>query len=100
MGEGPAPGHQGLPHRLRGPSRALGYWQQLDKSQACFRGEWVVTGVVEVDEEGGRVYFINTQKLAVNQPLTNRGETRVEKSATILPNAGANESRPSPESHR
>jgi type III restriction enzyme len=26
--------------------------------------------------EGGRVYFINTQKLAVNQPLTNRGDGR------------------------
>jgi type III restriction enzyme len=26
--------------------------------------------------QGGRVYFINTQKLAVNQPLTNRGEGR------------------------
>jgi benzoate-CoA ligase family protein len=29
---------------VRGGSRALGYWQQLDKSQSCFRGEWVVTG--------------------------------------------------------
>jgi benzoate-CoA ligase family protein len=29
---------------VRGGSRALGYWQQLDKSQGCFRGEWVVTG--------------------------------------------------------
>jgi len=26
--------------------------------------------------QGGRVYFINTQKLAVNQPLTNRGDGR------------------------
>ncbi|MBS0501154.1 MAG: DEAD/DEAH box helicase family protein [Proteobacteria bacterium] len=25
---------------------------------------------------GGRIYFINTQKLAVNQPLTNRGDGR------------------------
>ena len=29
---------------VRGGSRALGYWQQLEKSQTCFRGEWVVTG--------------------------------------------------------
>jgi benzoate-CoA ligase family protein len=29
---------------VRGGSRALGYWQQLDKTQSCFRGEWVVTG--------------------------------------------------------
>ena len=29
---------------VRGGSRALGYWQQHEKSQQCFRGEWVVTG--------------------------------------------------------
>ena len=29
---------------VRGGSRALGYWQQLDRSCGCFRGEWVVTG--------------------------------------------------------
>ncbi len=29
---------------VRGGSRALGYWQQLEKSQQAFRGEWVVTG--------------------------------------------------------
>ncbi len=29
---------------VRGGSRALGYWQQLDKTQHCFRGEWVVSG--------------------------------------------------------
>jgi benzoate-CoA ligase family protein len=29
---------------VRGGSRALGYWQQLEKTQHCFRGEWVVTG--------------------------------------------------------
>jgi acyl-coenzyme A synthetase/AMP-(fatty) acid ligase len=38
---------------VRGGSRALGYWQQLDKSQACFRGEWVVTGdLVRRDADG------------------------------------------------
>jgi len=26
--------------------------------------------------DGGRIYFINTQKLAINQPLTNRGDGR------------------------
>lgn len=29
---------------VRGGSRALGYWQQLEKSQTAFRGEWVVSG--------------------------------------------------------
>jgi benzoate-CoA ligase family protein len=38
---------------VRGGSRALGYWQQLDKSQTCFRGEWVVTGdLVSRDADG------------------------------------------------
>jgi benzoate-CoA ligase family protein len=38
---------------VRGGSRALGYWQHLDKSQSCFRGEWVVTGdLVRRDADG------------------------------------------------
>jgi benzoate-CoA ligase family protein len=42
---------------VRGGSRALGYWQQLDKSQACFRGEWVVTGdLVRRDDDGYYTY--------------------------------------------
>jgi benzoate-CoA ligase family protein len=42
---------------VRGGSRALGYWQQLDKSQACFRGEWVVTGdLVRRDPDGYYTY--------------------------------------------
>jgi benzoate-CoA ligase family protein len=42
---------------VRGGSRALGYWQQLDKTQSCFRGEWVVTGdLVRRDTEGYYTY--------------------------------------------
>jgi benzoate-CoA ligase family protein len=42
---------------VRGGSRALGYWQQLDKSQICFRGEWVVTGdLVRRDADGYYTY--------------------------------------------
>ena len=42
---------------VRGGSRALGYWQQLDKTQACFRGEWVVTGdLVRRDADGYYTY--------------------------------------------
>ena len=42
---------------VRGGSRALGYWQQLEKSQACFRGEWVVTGdLVRRDPDGYYTY--------------------------------------------
>lgn len=42
---------------VRGGSRALGYWQQLDKSGTCFRGEWVVTGdLVKRDADGYYTY--------------------------------------------
>jgi benzoate-CoA ligase family protein len=42
---------------VRGGSRALGYWQQLEKSQTCFRGEWVVTGdLVQRDADGYYTY--------------------------------------------
>jgi len=42
---------------VRGGSRALGYWQQLDRSQTCFRGEWVVTGdLVRRDADGYYTY--------------------------------------------
>jgi benzoate-CoA ligase family protein len=42
---------------VRGGSRALGYWQQLDKSQTCFRGEWVVTGdLIRRDADGYYTY--------------------------------------------
>ncbi|HWA57548.1 MAG TPA: benzoate-CoA ligase family protein [Gemmatimonadales bacterium] len=42
---------------VRGGSRALGYWQQHEKSQATFRGEWVVTGdLIRRDADGYYVY--------------------------------------------
>lgn len=42
---------------VRGGSRALGYWQQLEKSQTCFRGEWVVSGdLVRRDADGYYTY--------------------------------------------
>jgi benzoate-CoA ligase family protein len=42
---------------VRGGSRALGYWQQLEKSQTCFRGDWVVTGdLVRRDADGYYTY--------------------------------------------
>ncbi len=43
--------------RVRGRSRAIGYWQQIDRSMDAFRGEWVVTGdLVRRDAEGYVVY--------------------------------------------
>jgi benzoate-CoA ligase family protein len=52
-----------LPHgetgwlRVRGDSRALGYWQQGEKTAAAFQGEWYVTGdMVFRDPEGVYTY--------------------------------------------
>jgi benzoate-CoA ligase family protein len=38
---------------VRGGARAWGYWREMEKTQATFRGEWVVTGdLVSRDAEG------------------------------------------------
>jgi type III restriction enzyme len=49
------------------------------KSDKVYRVSQLVTIDAHFDVpqlQGGRIYFINTQKLAVNQPLTNRGDGR------------------------
>lgn len=49
------------------------------KSDRVYRVNQLITIDAHFDEPrlaGGKVYFINTQKLAVNQPLTNRGDGR------------------------
>jgi benzoate-CoA ligase family protein len=46
------PGETGWLH-VRGGSRAIAYWQQMEKTMQGFRGEWYVTGdLVSVDAEG------------------------------------------------
>ncbi|MEA2692469.1 MAG: hypothetical protein QOJ16_1856 [Acidobacteriota bacterium] len=47
----------GEPGRLwvKGRSRAIGYWQEMEKTAETFRGEWVVTGDLLVEDEDG--YF-------------------------------------------
>jgi benzoate-CoA ligase family protein len=38
---------------VRGGSRALGYWQNAEKTAQAFRGEWYVSGdLVSIDDEG------------------------------------------------
>jgi benzoate-CoA ligase family protein len=38
---------------VRGNSRGLGYWQQMDKTAAGFRGEWYVSGdLIRMDADG------------------------------------------------
>jgi type III restriction enzyme len=49
------------------------------KSNKVYRVNQLITIDSHFDAprlDGGRIYFINTQKLAVNQPLTNRGDGR------------------------
>ena len=42
---------------VRGQSRAQGYWQQMEKSQDAFRGEWYVSGdMISVDADGYVTY--------------------------------------------
>ena len=42
---------------VRGASRALGYWQQAERTAAAFRGEWYVTGdLVSRDADGYFTY--------------------------------------------
>jgi benzoate-CoA ligase family protein len=42
---------------VRGASRALGYWQQLERTQQAFRGEWYVSGdLVAMDADGYVTY--------------------------------------------
>jgi benzoate-CoA ligase family protein len=42
---------------VRGGSRAIAYWQQMDKTMAGFRGEWYVSGdLVRMDTDGYVTY--------------------------------------------
>jgi benzoate-CoA ligase family protein len=42
---------------VRGGSRAIGYWQQLEKTQEAFRGDWYVSGdMVSRDADGYFTY--------------------------------------------
>jgi benzoate-CoA ligase family protein len=42
---------------VRGDSRAIGYWQDMDKTAASFRGEWYVSGdLVQMDADGFVTY--------------------------------------------
>ncbi len=42
---------------VRGDSRAIGYWQQMEKTRAAFRGEWYVSGdMISRDAEGYVTY--------------------------------------------
>ena len=42
---------------VRGASRALGYWQQLERTQQAFRGEWYVSGdLIAMDADGYVTY--------------------------------------------
>ncbi len=42
---------------VRGNSRAIGYWQQMDKTKQAFRGEWYVSGdMIRQDADGYITY--------------------------------------------
>ena len=38
---------------VRGDSRAIGYWQEMEKTRQAFRGEWYVSGdMIRMDDDG------------------------------------------------
>lgn len=42
---------------VRGGARAIGYWQQMEKNQRAFRGEWYVSGdLIAMDADGYVTY--------------------------------------------
>jgi len=42
---------------VRGDSRAHGYWQQMEKTRAAFRGDWYVSGdMISMDRDGYVTY--------------------------------------------
>ncbi|HWP36872.1 MAG TPA: benzoate-CoA ligase family protein [Gemmatimonadales bacterium] len=42
---------------VRGNSRAIAYWQQMDKTMSAFRGEWYVSGdMISMDADGYVTY--------------------------------------------
>jgi len=42
---------------VRGGARALGYWQQMEKNERAFRGEWYVSGdLISMDADGYVTY--------------------------------------------
>jgi benzoate-CoA ligase family protein len=42
---------------VRGNSRAIGYWQQMERTMSAFRGEWYVSGdMIQKDAEGYVTY--------------------------------------------
>ena len=42
---------------VRGASRAIAYWQQMERTQQAFRGEWYVSGdLIAMDDEGYVTY--------------------------------------------
>ncbi len=42
---------------VRGNSRAIGYWQQMEKTKQAFRGEWYVSGDMLRKEETGHFTY-------------------------------------------
>jgi benzoate-CoA ligase len=42
---------------VRGGARAIGYWQQMEKNERAFRGEWYVSGdLIAMDADGYVTY--------------------------------------------
>ena len=82
------PGETGLLW-VRGRSRAIGYWQQMDKTAAGFRGEWYVTGDLVVRDDEG--YFTHCGRADEMLKVSGRWVAPQEVEGCLLQHASVKE---------
>jgi benzoate-CoA ligase family protein len=74
---------------VKGRSRAIGYWQQMEKTAAGFRGEWYVTGdLVVCDAEG---YFTHCGRADEMLKVSGRWVAPQEVEGCLLQHAAVKE---------
>ncbi len=74
---------------VKGRSRAIGYWQQMDKTAAGFRGEWYVTGDLVVRDAEG--YFTHCGRADEMLKVSGRWVAPQEVEGCLLQHAAVKE---------
>lgn len=74
---------------VKGRSRAIGYWQQMEKTAAGFRGEWYVTGDLVVRDSEG--YFTHCGRADEMLKVSGRWVAPQEVEGCLLQHASVEE---------
>ncbi len=74
---------------VKGRSRAIGYWQQMEKTAAGFRGEWYVTGDLVVRDAEG--YFTHGGRADEMLKVSGRWVAPQEVESCLLQHAAVKE---------